>query len=82
MDKLEEMKAAIEAFCAKEYKHDRSRMSGSDFRLFAVDGGGYDCADDVTLDINGDDITLTVVTSRTRDYQPKTKKTFKLKVTE
>lgn len=83
MDKLEEMKAAIESFCAKEYQYDQPRqMTGDNFRLFAVDCGGYDVTSDVTLEINGDNITLTVVTSKTQSYQPKTKKTFKLKVVE
>lgn len=82
MSKLDEMRQAIQVFCDREYSSDKKPMTGKCFTLFAVDGGGYDITNDVTLAIDGDVITLTVHTALDDSYNPLEMKKFQLQVKE
>ncbi len=61
--KLEELEQALDMFCAHEYGRSNDfELSNKNFKLFAVDSGGYDITSDVTLEIKDGKIKLLVAT--------------------
>ena len=74
-----ELEEALKAFCDREYRHNGD-FTAKDITLFAVDCGGYDITNEVTLEIKNGKFKLRVVTKQDAQFKPTEVKEFELEL--
>jgi hypothetical protein len=79
---LDELEKLVESFYKKDHGHKKHRDGGSEFTLYAVDCGGYDCDSTVTFQHVNGKFVLVVETKYDENHRATETKKFKFKLIE